>query len=348
MKKKGLIITVALIFLVLAGGLILPMLGSGETETASKASESEAVTEEKLQIGVLQTTSHPSLDQITEGTIQGLAENGYAEGEDVEIEFQNAQGDQNLMNTMAKSLVEGGADLVIGIGTPASQALSNATSDIPVIMGAVSDPVGSGLVDSLENPGGNVTGVMNKAPVEDQLTFLKEILPETQEVGLLYSSGEDNARAEGERAQKAVEALGMNATTYKVSNTNEIQQMVATMADEVDVIYLPTDNTIASAFNTVVSEADRYDIPLIPTVDNMIAQGGLATIGISQTKLGVESGRVAAEVLDGKDPAEYPVYIVKGGDQLINIQKAEDLGITIPQDILDNSKIVEPIAEGEE
>ncbi|API88609.1 hypothetical protein BKP56_04530 [Marinilactibacillus sp. 15R] len=347
MKRKGMLVTFGLIFAVLIIGFFFPDEQSNNQQVTNGGSEDPSASERTLKVGLLQTTSHPSLDEIRQGTIQGLADNGYVDAENIEINFQNAQGDQNLMNTMASSMVNEGADILIGIGTPASQALKNASSEIPVIMAAVSDPVSSGLVESEENPGANVTGVKNQAPVEDQIQLLTSILPDVETVGLLYSSGEDNARAEAERAEAAIEQAGLTPETYTVSSTNEIQQMVASMAKEVDVIYLPTDNTIASAFNTVVSEADRYNMPLIPTVDIMIAQGGLATVGISQVQLGVESGRMAAEVLDGKDPAEFPVYIVEGGDQLINVQKAESIGVTIPEEILENSKIIEPEAGGQ-
>lgn len=347
MKRRGMIVTFGIIFAVSVIGFFSPSDQGAKQQAVNGSNGDPAASEEKLIVGLLQTTSHPSLDEIREGTIQGLADNGYVDGENIEINFQNAQGDQNLMNTMANSMASENADILIGIGTPASQALKNASSEIPVIMAAVSDPVGSGLVESEEEPGGNVTGVKNQAPVEDQIQLMTDILPNVETVGLLYSSGEDNARAEAQRAEAAIRQAGLTPETYTVSSTNEIQQMVASMAGEVDVIYLPTDNTIASAFNTVVSEADRYNMPLIPTVDIMIAQGGLATVGISQVQLGVESGRMAAEVLDGKDPAEFPVYIVEGGDQLINVQKAESIGVTIPEEVLENSKIIEPEAGGQ-
>lgn len=338
-NKKGIILSIVAVLVVLVGAYLLSDNENGVDEEANEASEP---TQEILKVGILQTTSHPSLDEIREGSIQGLAEYGYIEGENIEIDYQNAQGDQNLMNTMATSMVEDGADILIGIGTPASQAFANATSDIPIIMGAVSDPVGAGLVEDENTPGTNVTGVKNEAPVEAQLELALEVLPDAAELGLLYSSGEDNSRAEGERAAQVAEELGLNVSTYTVSSTNELQQMVASMAQEVDFIYLPTDNTIASAFDTVVAEANRYEIPLIPTVDLMIAQGGLVTVGINQTEMGIEAGRMAAEVLDGTDPAEFPVFILSEGDVLVNQEQAERLGVDIPESVLVRAVIVEP------
>lgn len=342
MKNKGILITLGAILLLLIGVLVSSLTGGDSTSSDNELEQAGQITDgSTLRVGILQTTSHPSLDEITAGSIEGLAEHGYVDGENIEVVFQNAQGDQNLMNTMAQSLIDEGADLLIGIGTPASQAFANATSDIPIIMGAVSDPVGAGLVESEEVPGTNVTGVKNQAPVEAQLELMADILPDAQTVGLLYSSGEDNSRAEGERVTQVLEGMGLEAVTYTVSSTNEIQQMVATLSQEVDVIYLPTDNTIASAFDTVVSEADRYDTPLIPTVDLMIAQGGLATVGINQTEMGEEAGRMAAEVLDGKDPSDFPVFVLSEGDVLVNQEKADRLGITVPESILNEAIIIE-------
>ncbi|GEK90081.1 tryptophan ABC transporter substrate-binding protein [Alkalibacterium putridalgicola] len=352
MKNKKLLVMLGALVVLLVGVFAFSLADSSEGETqeevpaTSEGTDTSEVSEETDEdetfvVGILQTTSHPALDAITKGAIDGLAENGYVDGENTEVLFQNGQGDQNLMNTMAQSLVEDGADILIGIGTPASQAFANATDEIPIIMGAVSDPVGAGLVDSEETPGKNITGVKDEAPVQAQLDMMLELLPEASDIGVLYSSGEDNARAEAERAITAIEDMGLNPVEYTVSSTNEIQQTVATMSQEVDAIYLPTDNTIASAFDTVVSEANRYDVPLIPTVDSMIAQGGLATVGINQTDTGFESGRMAAEVLDGTDPSDFPVYVLNEGDKLVNLEQAELLGIDIPQSVLDEATVIE-------
>jgi len=343
MRKKGLFLTLGVIVLLLAGVFTYSIVNSDEKAELEESTQTvnDSEEEQQVKIGILQTTSHPALDAITEGSIDGLEENGYVDGENAEIILQNAQGDQNLMNTMAQSLVDEGADILIGIATPAAQALANATDEIPIIMGAISDPVAAGLVDSEEQPGKNITGVKDQAPVDAQLALMAEVLPEAKEIGLLYSSGEDNSKAEGERAEKAIEAMGLTPVTYTVSSTNELQQTVATMAQEVDAIYLPTDNTIASAFDTVVSEANRYDIPLIPTVDTMIQQGGLATVGIDQTQMGVETGRMASEVLEGQNPSEFPVYVLSEGNKLINQSQADLLGIDFPQSVLDDAIIIE-------
>lgn len=340
MKNKRMMVVLGLIAAVLIGTFIFSLNNSNTDATEPQTTGEPSDSKDFVKIGILQTTSHPALDDITAGAIEGLAEYGYIEGENAEIMMQNGQGDQNLMNTMAQSLVEDGADLLVGIGTPASQALANATNDIPIILGAVSDPVGAGLVESEEAPGGNITGVKDQSPVKAQLELMLTVLPNIEHIGLLYSSGEDNALAEAKRAEQAAEELGLTTVTYTASGTNELQQLVATLSQEVDAIYLPTDNTIASAFDTVVSEATRYDIPLVPTVDSMVAQGGLVTVGINQRQLGFESGRMGAEVLDGTDISSFPVYVFDEGDNIINLNQAETLGITIPEEILNDATII--------
>lgn len=341
MKKRGIIITVTAILAVLSIAFITTGNNQAEENDLSGENSEPSSTEEVLRIGILQTTSHPSLDEIREGSIEGLKERGYMEGENIEIIFQNAQGDQSLLNTMAGNMVEEELDLLIGIATPAQQALANATNDIPIVMGAVADPIGAGLVDSLEEPGGNITGVQNKTPVEDQLKLALEALPEASRIGLLYSSGEDNAAYESQRATETIEEFGAKAVPYTVSSTNELQQMVGVMTQEVDVIYLPVDNTIASAFDVVVQEATQAGVPLIPTVDLMIAQGGLLTVGINQFDMGVETGRLAAELLEGADPATTPVFVMDKGEILVNHTQAETLGIDIPESILEEAVFID-------
>lgn len=344
-NKKGFIIALLAIIGVLVTAFVLTSTGDEEERTAQPDEAANEVDEptdtETLRIGILQTTSHPSLDEIREGTIEGLAEQGYVEGENIEINFQNAQGDQSLLNTMAEDMVEQGSDLLIGIATPAMQALANATSDIPIVMGAASDPVGAGLVETLEEPGRNVTGVQNRTPIEDQLELALEAFPEAERIGLLYSSGEDNAAYESQRAIEIIESLGAEAIPYTVSNTNELQQMVGSMVGEVDVIYLPVDNTIASAFDVVVQEATEAGIPLVPTVDLMVRQGGLLTVGVNQFDMGVETGRLSSELLDGADPATTPVFVMDEGEILVNSSQAETLEVELPSSILEEAVIID-------
>lgn len=329
MKKNRLSIVVAVIVLFLIGSFFV---------------EKKEATPEKLPtVGVLQFVSHPALDKIYKGIQAGLKEEGYEDGKNLTIAFQNGQADQSKLATMSQQLVQDKkADVLIGIATPAAQALANTTTEIPIVLGAITDPVSAGLVKDDQTPGGNITGISDKSPVAAQFDLLTEILPESKKIGILYASSEENSKFQVEEAKKAAEQKGLTVKTYAVPSSNEIAQTVQVMTSEVDTIYIPTDNTIANAMQTVVNEADKTRTPIIPSVDTMVEQGGLATVGINQFDLGVQTGKMAAAILAGKTkPATTPIYTFKTGDIIINQKQAEKLGISISEKIKSKATIIE-------
>ncbi|EOZ5986629.1 tryptophan ABC transporter substrate-binding protein [Enterococcus faecium] len=335
MKNKRLITVVVIILVYLAGAFIYGK-ASGEKESTSTNQ-----TKKTTVVGVLQYVSHPALDEIYRGIKDGLKEEGLKEGENLEIKFQNGQADQSKLATMSQQLVQSDPDVLIGIATPAAQSLANTTSSIPVVLGAVTDPVGAGLVGSLEKPGGNVTGVSDQPPVASQIKLASDLLPNAKKVGILYASSEDNSKYQVAQAEEAAKKEGLEAVKYAVPSTNEIAQTVQVMSRQVDFIYVPLDNTIANAMQTVVKEANKANIPVIPSVDTMVEQGGLATIGINQYQLGLQSGKMAAELASGKEKPEMtPVYMFDQGDTVINQSQADHLGITIPQSMKEKAKII--------
>ena len=322
MKNKRLTVVVSLLAIYLIGAFFV-----NQKETNSK--------KETVTVGVLQFVSHPALDEIYKGVEEGLKENGYDKGKNLEIIFQNGQADQSKLAIMSQQLVQKKADVLIGIATPAAQALANTTQEIPIILGAITDPVSAGLVKDNQKPGGNITGVSDQSPLSAQMDLLKELIPAAKKIGILYASSEENSR------YQVAEAKGLTVKTYAVPSSNEIAQTVQVMTKETDVIYIPTDNTIANAMQTVVGEANRTKTPIIPSVDTMVEQGGLATVGINQHALGVQAGKMAAEVLSGKSqPATTPIYTFNTGDTIINEKQAQKLGITIPAELAKKSKLI--------
>ena len=267
------------LFVVISGGIT--MYQSKNTE-ANKGSVQVITPSEQLYIGLLQYTSHPSLDAIADGIIDTLAENGYEDKENIVLDFQNAQGDQSNLNTMANRFVMNEADMMIAIATPSALAVANVTEDIPIILGAITDPENVGLVASNEAPGGNVTGVSVMTPIANQLELIRQIQPEAQTIGLLYSASEDNAGLQGELATELAKDYGFETVTRTVSSTNDVSQVVKQLVSEVDAIWTPNDNIIASAFPSVVELANEARIPIYPAVDMMVAQGGLVTLGLNQ------------------------------------------------------------------
>lgn len=328
MKRSRLYIAVGLIIVFLIGSFFI--------EKKEEAKEQIPV------VGVLQFVSHPALDEIYKGIQKGLKDEGFIDAETVKIIFQNGQADQSKLSTMSQKLVQDKSDVLIGIATPAAQALANTTTKIPIVLGAITDPVSAGLVKDNEKPGGNITGVSDKSPVGKQIDLATKLLPKAKKLGILYASSEENSKYQVEEAKKIAENQGLTVQTYAVPSSNEIAQTVQVMSSEMDFIYIPTDNTIANAMQTVVNEANKTKTPIIPSVDTMVEQGGLATVGINQFDLGVQTGKMAAAILSGKSkPATTPIYTFKTGDIIINEKQAEKLGIKVPDKLKEKAKIIE-------
>ncbi|MFL2105974.1 tryptophan ABC transporter substrate-binding protein [Desemzia sp. FAM 23991] len=317
--------------------IILTVAFFSDTDTTAQPSENELPV-----VGVLQLTSHPALDLIYEGIVDALNEAGYVDGETMILDFQNAQGDQSNLNSMSTRFVSRDADVMVGIATPSAQSLANASSQIPIVLGAVTDPEASNLVASNEEPGGNITGVSDETPIQEQFDLIQEILPEAKSIGILYSSSEDNSIVQGEKAAEIAKEMGFETITMTVSSTNDVSQIGSALASQVDAIWVPTDNTVASAMNTLVEAADAEGIPIIPAVDTMVEQGGLATVGLNQYELGKLTGEMTAAILDGKiDPATTPIQYLEQGDIFVNPEKAEELGIILPQQMMEQATIID-------
>ena len=327
MKNKRLIWT--LIFLaILTLGSIGTDLFKKEHQDANKV----------VKVGILQFVTHDALDQIEKGIEDGLKEAGY-KGDKVKITLLNAEGDQSKIQTMSKQLVNDKNDVVIGIATPAAQGLAAATKDIPVIMGAISDPVGAKLVKNLKHPEGNVTGTSNQVPIKQTVDLVKSLTPNAKTIGILYASSEDNSKSQVESFKKYAEKDGLNVVEYAVPSTNEINTTMSVMTGKVDAIWTPQDNTIASAFSTVISSANQAKIPVYTTVDTMVKEGGLASVAQSQYELGKATARSAVKGLKGKKVKDVPVDVIDDGTPTLNLKVAQDLNITIPDDVLKQSDI---------
>ena len=319
--------------------LLVCILGYGLY--SSNKGEEKNVEEKKVKVGVLQLLSHPALDQIYKGLEDGLAKEGYTVGKNLQLDLQNAQGDQSNLVSMGQKLVSDNNDLLVGITTPATLSLSNATKDKPIIMAGITYPVEAGLIKSENNPGNNITGVSDRTPIKQQLEVMKQILPKMKKVGILYTASEDNSVKQAQEAEKLAKELGLEVKVSTVANTNDIQQITETLAAETDAIFVPIDNTIASAMATVVKVTDVKKIPVFPSSDTMVADGGLLGIGVDQYKIGIETAKVIAKVLKGADTKTMPIVLANEGVIYLNEAKAKQLGIEIPKDIKDKAKVVD-------
>ena len=307
--------------------------GSTEAEAEDTAAESEETGAKAeadgtvYQIGVLQFVQHDALDKANQGFAEALDEAGIA----YELDQQNAAGETATCTTIAQKFVTDGKDLIFAIATPAAQAVSAETEDIPVVLTAVTDPADSGLVESNDQPGGNVTGSSDLTPVADQIKLLKQILPDAKTVGVLYCSAESNSEIQAQLAHEACEAEGLEAVDYTVATSNDIQTVVQSMVGNVDAIYAPTDNVIAAGMPTVAMVANENQIPTSVGEEGMCNAGGLATYSIDYEELGKVAGQMAVRILtEGEDPATMPIeyYPSDKLKLIVNDETAEALGLT--------------------
>lgn len=304
--------------------------------TALSGCSSKKGSNKTYKIGVSQLTTHDALDSAYKGFIDGLAEAGYKEGDNIEIDFQNAQGDKSNTSTIASQLVNDNPDLILAIGTPAAQSVANLTQDIPIVVTAITDPEEAGLVETNEAPGGNVTGTSDLNPIKEQMNLLQQLVPTAKKVAILYCSSEDNSKFQADLAAEAAAAIGIETVEATVSNTNDIEQVIQSLVNKVDAIYAPTDNTIASGMSTVAMVANSNNIPVICGETGMVENGGLATYGLNYYNLGKQTAAMAVKILTGEEkPADMPIEYLEETELAINEDVAAQLGITIPGDLKD-------------
>lgn len=293
-----------------------------------------------LKVGILQLMEHPSLNTIRESIVEGLAEEGYTEGENLEIDYKNGQNDMTNMKTIAQTFVSGGCDVIVAIATPAAQAVLSETTEIPIIFAAVTDPVDAGLVDDMNMPGGNVSGTSDEVSAEAIMELAKEITPGFKTIGALYSAGEDNSDSVIQGLTEYAQKNGYKLVESTVTNTSEVQQAAQYLADKADIVYSPIDNTIASAMAVATEVFNNAQVPFYVSADSMVQDGGLATYGIDYTVLGKETAKMVAAVLGGSDTAAMPVVKMSDMQVYVNTATAAALGIEIPQNVLDKATVL--------
>lgn len=279
-------------------------------------------------VGVLQVVQHPSLDKAYEGFKKGLKEEGYVEGKNLKIDYQNAQNSQDNLKSMSEKLVNEKSDLILGIATPAAQSVANATQDIPTVVTAVTDLKAAKLVNSDAKPGRNVTGTTDMVSIDKQIKLLLSIVPKAKTIGVMYNAGEANSKIQADLAIKALKKAGVKVLVKTANTTNDVQQVTETLAGKVQGIYVPTDNTFASASSIIGKVVKEKKIPLVAGSTDQVKTGGLASIGIDYEALGEQTGKMAAKILAGKaKPANMPVEKANELKLVVNHKMAKALGI---------------------
>ena len=321
--------------LALLTALCLTLALAGCGNDASKNSGADNKTDEvHYKIGIMQLMDHEALNLAQQGFIDKLAERGYTDGDKVTLLIENGQGDTNNLSTIADKFVSEQVDLAFTIATPSTQAMASKTTTIPIVATAVTSFTEAGLVQSDEQPGGNITGTSDMNPISDQLDLLLQLCPEVKTVGFLYTSSEDNSALQCRIAKEYLEAKGIATVERTITNTNDVQQATTAIVSECDAIYIPTDNNFASAMPTVNDVTMAAGIPVICGESNMVKTGGTATVGITYYGIGEAAAEMALDILEnGADPATMAIQGSTEKEYCINGQVCAGLGIEIPADL---------------
>ena len=283
-----------------------------------------------FRIGISQFITHQSLDATREGFVDELAKQGYVEGENIEIDFQNAQGEQRNLKTISQQLAES-SDVVLAIATPSAQSLANTTQTTPVIFSAVTDPVSAKLVESREHPGGNVTGTSDQSSdaISTQINLIKKVLPKAKTIGILYTQSESNSVVQKEEAKRLLEEKGFTVVEKTILDSNNVKAAAESLMAEVDMVFVPTDNIISSTMETVKQVSIKHKVPVFGGSTEMIAVGGLYNYGTNYEELGRQTARMLIRVLKGEKPENIAVELPEKLELHTNQEMADALGIDI-------------------
>ena len=283
-----------------------------------------------FRIGISQFITHQSLDATREGFVDELAKQGYVEGKNIEIDLQNAQGEQRNLKTISQQLAES-SDVVLAIATPSAQSLANTTQTTPVVFSAVTDPVSAKLVETREHPGANVTGTSDQSSdaISTQINLIKKVLPKAKTIGILYTQSEPNSVVQKDEAKRLLEEKGFTVVEKTILDSNNVKAAAESLMTEVDMVFVPTDNIISSTMETVKQVSIKHKVPVFGGSTEMIAVGGLYNYGTNYEELGRQTARMLVRVLKGEKPENIAVELPEKLELHTNQEMADALGIDI-------------------
>ncbi|HEM6339952.1 TPA: ABC transporter substrate-binding protein [Streptococcus suis] len=293
---------------------------------AACSSSSDQASTETVKVGVLQYMEHESLTAAREGFVAELEANGYKEGENLVLDYQNAQGDQANLQTISEQLI-GGNDIVLAIATPSAQSLATVSTETPIVFTAVTDPLSADLVESIEKPGGLLTGTSDQAPIDKQVELLGQAVPDAKTVGILYTTSERNSEVQVEQAKELLEKAGYKVVVKGITSTNEVQDATTSLMKDIDALFIPTDNTVASTMTMIGELSVEHKVPVIGGSTDMVDEGGLLTYGTNYEALGRQTAKMAIKIIEGAEVSETAVEYPETVSLHVNEEMAEKLGI---------------------
>ena len=293
-----------------------------------------------ITVATTAIVEHPALDAVRDGVRDALAAAGFRDGIEINFLYESAQGAPATATQIANQFVGDAVDVIVPISTPSAQAVLAATSTIPIVFSAVTDPVAAGLVTDIDQPGGNITGVSDLTPVADHVALMLEIIPGIETIGVVYNPAEANAVVLVGLLIAAAGELGISVEEATATSSANVQAAALSLVGDVDAIYVPTDNTVVSAFEAVVGVAEEAEIPLFAGDTASVERGAIASIGFNYYEHGLQTGQIVIRVLRGENPGDIPVSFATGGDLFVNVGAAERMGVVVPQAVVDRAATV--------
>ena len=299
-----------------------------------------AAAAQEVTVAVTAIVEHPALDAVRQGVQDELAAQGYQAGDNLDFQFESAQGNPATAAQIAQKFVGEAPDVIVPISTPSAQAVVAATKDIPIVFTAVTDPLGAKLVTSLEQPGGNVTGVSDLSPIAAHLDLIKEITPDVRRLGVIYNPGEANSMTLLELLKQEAPARDLELVEAAAPRSSDVQAAAQSLVGRVEAIYVPTDNTVVTALEAIVGVGIDNQLPVYAGDTDSVPRGALAAIGFDYYDVGIQTGKIVARVLNGEEPGDIAVQSIETTELHVNPGAAERMGVTLPEAVIARAKTV--------
>ena len=317
-------------------------IGCSSSSESSTPNVISTETDSKF-VAVTQIVEHPALDSIRNGVKDELAAAGYEEGKNLEWMWESAQGNPAIATQIANKFVGEQPDLIIAIATPSAQAVVSATDQIPVLFSGITDPLGAKLVSDLAHPGGLVTGVSDLSPIAEHLDLIAEIRPNAQRIGVLYNAGESNSVSLVNLLKQEAPERGMTLVEATVANSANVATAARSLVGKVDAIYIPTDNTVGSAAESVIRVGLDNQLPVFAGDTDTVERGAIATLSFNYYDVGRQTGQMALRLFEGEKPGDMPVEAAEKLELSLNLSAAEGMGVTIPDSVISRAdEVFEP------
>ena len=321
--------------ILLVFGMLLAATGCSKGTTPNPNASSQIT-----HVGVIQLADNGAFTDMREGFINKIRALGYSADKMV-FDYKNANGDTATLNSICQTMVGDKKDFIVTIGTPASQAIVNMNSGIPVFFISVSNPVGAAIISDMNTPDKNATGTSNAIPVGEMFKLSAKLTPNRQTYGLIYNTGEINSVTTIKNAKTYMDQNGLKYKEAVVTSSSEVQQAAQSLVGKVDAFFIPNDSMVQSAMPQVAEIAKKAKIPVYGSSAVMMQSGAFATISIDDITIGGITAEMADKFLKGTPMAKIPSITVTDFTTVINKTTADAIGVTIPQDVLNKAKVIQ-------